>query len=427
MAADSAFTDAESGESLRRNSDFSRLWAAQVVSAFGSRITREGLPYAAVLTMSASANQMGYLAAVGAAPVLVFGLFAGVWADRLRRRPILIASDLARALVLGFVPVAALLHILSIWHLYVVAAAMGILTLFFDVADRAYLPTLVRRDQIMEANSKLSATGSLAEVGGPALAGLLVQALTAPIAMGFDALSFLWSATWLSLIKRPEPRHIPEAEHEAHNVWSEIGEGLGVIWQDGVLRALALSATARAFFGWFFAALYAFYAIQELGLTTGVVGLLVSAGGVGALAGAGLAGRLARRFGIGPLLIMAAVISGFFELLVPLAYGPFFLVVAFMLAAQLFGDIGWEIYAINEITLRQMIVSSRLMGRANATMQFLEGGAGPIGALVAGALAGASSARVALLVASLGMLASCLLLIFSPLRHFRQVQEDEQQ
>ncbi len=290
--SDTALSEAEaSRESLRKNSDFSRLWVAQAVSAFGSRITREGLPYAAVLTMSATPTQMGYLAAVGGVPVLLFGLFAGVWVDRLRRRPILIASDLARALVLAFVPVAALLHILSIWHLYVVAALMGILTLLFDVADRSYLPTLVRRDQIMEANSKLSATGSLAEVGGPALAGVLVQALTAPIAIAFDALSFLWSALCLSLIKRSEQRHIPEAEHAEHNIWREIGEGLRVIWQDRVLRALAISATVRGFFGWFFAALYAFYAIQELGLTTGVVGLLVSAGGVGALVGAGACGE----------------------------------------------------------------------------------------------------------------------------------------
>jgi predicted MFS family arabinose efflux permease len=247
-----------------------------------------------------------------------------------------------------------------------------------------------------------------------------VQALTAPIAIAFDALSFLWSALCLSLIKRPEQRHIPEAEHTEHNIWREIGEGLQVIWQDRVLRALAVSGTVRGFFGWFFAALYAYYAIQELGLSTGVVGLLVSAGGVGALVGAGVAGRLARRLGIGPLLIAISVGTGLCELLVPLAFGPYFLVIAAMLAAQFFGDIGWEVYSINEITLRQMVVPARLMGRANATVQFLTGGAGPVGALVAGALAQATSARVALLVAALGMLVATLFLIFSPLRRFRQ-------
>jgi MFS family permease len=322
--------------------------------------------------------------------------------------------------VLAFVPFAALFHFLSIWHLYAVAAVMGILTLFFDVADRAYLPTLVRRDQIMEANSKLSATGSLAEIGGPALAGVLVQVLTAPIAIAFDAVSFLWSAVWLGLIKKPEQRHIPEAGHEAHNVWREIGEGLRVTWEDGILRSLAVSATIRAFFGWFFAALYAFYAIQELGLTAGVVGVLVSAGGVGALIGAGLAGRLARRFGIGPLLVVASAWSGFFELMTPIASGPYFLVIAFMFAGQFFGDIGWEIYAISEVTLRQMVAPEHLMGRANATMQFLVGGAGPMGALVAGALAQATSARFALLVAALGALVATLFLLFSPLRNVKR-------
>lgn len=410
----------EATSNLRQNSDFTRLWAAQAVSAFGSRITREGLPYIAVLTMSATPAQMGYLAAAGAVPVLLFGLFAGVWVDRLKRRPILIATDLLRAVVLAFLPIAAFFHILSIWQLYVVAAVMGILTLFFDVADRSYLPTLVRRDQIMEANSKLSTTGSLAEVGGPALGGALVQLLTAPIAMAFDALSFLWSALLISLIRKPEERHTPEAGHEHHNMWREIGEGLRVIWQNATLRVLAISAAMRGFFGWFFAALYAFYAVQELGLTTGVVGLLVAAGGVGSLIGAGLAGRVSKRFGLGYVLVVTSVVGGLFELLVPLASGPYFLVIVAMLAAQFFGDIAWEIYAINEVSLRQMVVPHQYMGRANATMQFLVGGAAPIGALVAGAIAQSTDARAALLVAALGMIGASLWLVFSPLRRMRE-------
>jgi MFS family permease len=415
-----ALPDTDTDSALRRNSDFTKLWIAQAVSAFGSRITREGLPYAAVITMNASAVQMGYLAAAGAVPVLLFGLFAGVWVDRLRRRPILIASDLARAVVLAFVPVAALLHILSIWHLYVVAAIMGVLTLCFDVADRSYLPGLVRRDQIMEANSKLSVTGSLAEVGGPALAGVLVQLLTAPIAMAFDALSFLWSALFIGQIKRPEQLHIPEEGHQMHGVWHEIGEGLRLIWRDRVLRAIAASATIRDFFGWFFAALYAFYAIEELGLTTGVVGVLVGAGGVGSLVGAATAGRLSRRFGIGPVLLGASLAGALFQFFVPAASGPFFLVFAAMFAAQLFGDVAWEIYFINQMSLRQIIVPARLLGRANATMQFLEGGAGPLGALVAGALAQGTSARFTLFVSAAGMLVATLLLFFSPLRGVRE-------
>jgi MFS family permease len=414
---------AESETDLRSNTDFLKLWIAQAVSAFGSRITREGLPYAAVLTLSATSVQMGFLAAAGAVPVLLFGLFAGVWIDRLKRRPILIFADLARAVVLSFVPLAALLNFLNIWHLYVVAAIMGMLTLFFDVADRAYLPFLVRRNQIMEANSKLSITGSLAEVGGPALAGALVQLLTAPIAMAFDALSFLWSALLIGLIKKPEHVNIPEEGEASRNMWREIGEGLRVLWENKVLRALAVSATMRDFFGWFFAALYAFYAIQELGLTPGVVGVLVSAGGVGSLVGAATAGRLSRRFGIGPVLIVTSIAGAILAMLVPLAAGPYFLVIAAMLAAQLFGDIAWEVYAINEMSLRQMVVPGRLLGRANATMQFLVEGAGPAGALVAGALAQSTSARFTLFVSAVGMLLATLWLVFSPLRDLREARD----
>jgi MFS family permease len=205
-----------------------------------------------------------------------------------------------------------------------------------------------------------------------------------------------------------------------HNVWREIGEGLRLIWEDRVLRALAASAAMRGFFGWFYAALYSFYAIHELGLTAGVVGLLVSAGGIGALIGAAFAGRLSRRFGLGPLLIATSFAGGILELFVPLASGPYFLIVAALFVAQFFGDSVWEVYGINEISLRQMVVPARLMGRANATMQFVVGGAGPIGALIAGALAQASSARLALFIASLGMLAASLWLLFPPLRGMRE-------
>jgi MFS family permease len=410
-------------ETLLRNSDFMKLWAGQAVSAFGSRITRDGLPYAALLTLSATSVQMGFMTLAGALPVLLIGLFAGVWVDRVRRRPILIAADLGRALVLASVPIAAITGTLTMWHLYIVAAVHGVLTLFFDVADRSYLPTVVRRDQIVEANSRLSATGSLAEVGGPALSGALVQLITAPVAIALDAVSFLWSALCIGLIRTPEARHIPEAQR--NSVWRDIGEGLQLVWRTPILRALALGATTRDFFGWFYAALYGLYAIRELGLSAATVGLTISMGGVGALIGAATAGRAARRFGIGPTLVAASVIVGVIELLVPLAFGPFALVLSMLLFAQLAGDVLWEVYFINEMSLRQMIVPSRLLGRANAIMHFLVGGAGPIGAVVAGFLAQAITARYTLLIAALGMIASSLWLIFSPLPRLITVDRPE--
>jgi Na+/melibiose symporter-like transporter len=189
---------------LGLNPDFNKLWAAQAISALGSNLTREAFAYAAVLTMAATPTDLSLLSLASAVPILLLGLFVGVWVDRLPRRPLLIAADLVRAAVLLTIPAAALLNSLELWHLYLAAGVTGIFTLLFDVADRSYLPGIVPRDKLMEANSRLGLTGSLSEVGGPAVAGLLVQVFTAPMMFVLDSVSFLWSAFWLGLIRTPE-------------------------------------------------------------------------------------------------------------------------------------------------------------------------------------------------------------------------------
>ncbi|MEO5951348.1 MAG: MFS transporter, partial [Chloroflexia bacterium] len=276
-------------------------------------------------------------------------------------------------------------------------------------------PAILPREQLMEANSRLSLTGSLSEVGGPGFVGLLVQIISAPFILVLDVISFLWSALWLSRIRTPELPNAAEEDHEAHNIWQETREGLSTLWRNAILRALAIAGLLHSFFGWFFGTLYTFFAVRELGLEPGVVGLLISAGGIGALIGATTTQRLSRRFGIGRLLVISAFAITVLELLVPLSSGPFALVVAAMFVAQLFGDIFWEVYIIGENSLRQMTVSSRFIGRVTATTQFLTGGAGPLGALVAGVIATATSARVALFVAVGGFLLAALWLAFSPI------------
>lgn len=410
---------------LGLSADFNRLWAAQAVSAFGSSITREAFGYAAVLTMSATPAQMSFLSVARAVPVLLLGLFVGVWVDRLPRRPLLIAADLSRAAILATIPIAALLGQLHLWQLYIVAGLTGILTLLFDVADRSYLPAILPHDQLMEANSRLSLTSSLSEVGGPGFVGLLVQIVSAPFILVLDVFSFLWSALWLSRIRTPEQPSTPEEGHEAHNIWQETREGLSTLWHNAILRALAVAGLLHSFFGWFFGTLYTFFAIRELGLEPGVVGLLISAGGIGALIGATTARRFSRRFGIGRLLVIAAFAITLLELLVPLAAGSFALIIAAMFVAQLVGDIFWEVYIIGENSLRQMTVSSRFIGRVTATTQFLTGGAGPLGALVAGAIATATSARTALFIAVGGFLLAALWLVFSPLAKMKQTLPQE--
>lgn len=400
------------------NRHFALLWSGQTISEFGSRITREGLPLAANLTLRATASQMGLLAALSTAPVLLIGLLAGVWIDRVRRRPVMIVSDLARALLLVSIPLAAVLGMLHIEQLYIVAALVGMLTVFYEVANQSFLPTLVQRERIIEGNSKLSASGSLAEIGGPTLAGVLVQLITAPLAILFDVFSFLVSALCTSFIRVQEPALAPPAERQ--NVWQEMRVGLCLVLGNPLLRAVAASSAMNNFCGGAFAALYGLYVIRTLHISPALFGVLVTAGGVGALLGAFFAGRIVRRFGMGKTLIGAALLHGILSLGTPLAAGTSSIVVAILLTGQFVGDFGLEIYFINEVSLLQMLIPDQYLGRASASMHFLINGMVPIGAILAGFLGATWGMRPTLLAGSIGMGLSALWLIFSPLRKMRR-------
>ncbi len=389
-----------------------KLWTGQTISQIGSRVTREGLPMTAVIVLGATPLQMGLLSGAGAATMLIFGLLAGVWADRLRRRPILIASDLGRMAVLAVVPIAAMSHTLTITHLYCVAALTGILTVFFDVAYQAYTPSLVHPEQLADANSKLAVTESLAEIAGPGMTGVLVQWLTAPIAILVDAISFLVSAVSLTFIRRAEPPPTPQSE--AH-IGHEIAEGLRLCWQNRILRAMAARAGSAAFFFGFFGGLYIIFVMRELGIGPLILGFIVAVGGVSSLAGALLAGRVVRRFGLGRTMIGAAAMNGIASLAIPLAHGPVALCIAILALSQL-GDFAWPLYNINEVTLRQSIVAPRLLGRVNSAMLLLFRGAVPLGSIAGGAIAQAIGVRGALFIASSGVILSTLWLVLSPLR-----------
>ena len=396
------------------NRDFMRLWTAQAISQFGSRITREGLPLAALLSLAATPEQMGVLTALAALPVLLFGLLAGVWTDRLPRRPILIAADLGRAALLLTIPAAALLGALSMTQLYLVTVLTGALTIFFNVADQSYLPAVVKREHVLEGNSKLGTSESLAEVGGPALAGVMIQWLTAPLAIFFDALSFIVSAVFIGLIRTPEPPPAPPAQRRS--VRREVMEGLRLITGHAILRDLAIATALRAFFGSFYGVLYYLFVVRELGVSLATLGLLISLGGVGALVGALLVERVTRRFGLGLTLVATMTLSVGLSFLTPLAAGPLPVILLMLGAAQLLGDGLSMIYMINANSLRQTLVPDALLGRANASMHFIVGALGPVGALLAGALGGALGARGTLLIAAFGMTLAAVWLLVSPVR-----------
>ncbi|HVU10561.1 MAG TPA: MFS transporter [Phototrophicaceae bacterium] len=394
--------------------DFLKLWIGQTVSEFGSRITRGGLSLIAVITLAATPNQMGILAAVGSLPVLLLGLFAGAWVDRLRRRPILIMMDLARMAILLTLPLAALTGHLGMGLLYVVVVVTSVLTLIFESAYRAYLPSLVAREQLVEANSRLSTSESLAEIGGPALAGVLIQAISAPFAIIFDALSFLFSSSMTLRIRKREPA--PARSTESESIWREIAEGVRVVARDPLLRSLAICFSLRSFFGNFYATLYDIYGIRDLGLTPSLLGIAVAGGGVGALIGALLTERIQKRFGLRTTLIGAFLLSSFIGVLTPLAGGSVALATLMLIMAQIISDGAMMVYWINALSLRQMIVPNHLLGRTNASFGFLEQGIAPLGALIAGALATSLGARATLWIAVLGGIASAIWFSRSPVR-----------
>jgi predicted MFS family arabinose efflux permease len=400
---------------LWRHPDFLKLWLGQTISEIGSRITREGVPLTAVIVLGAAPFPMGILASLSGISTLVFGPIAGLWVDRHRRRPTLIAADLGRAVVLATVPLAAALRALHMRQLYVVAALTGILTVFFDTYQ-SYLPSLVERERVLEGNSKLALGSSMAEIAGPGLTGMLVQLITAPIAILVDALSFLWSALMVWLIRKPEP--IPAMRGESR-IWHELAAGLRTVATHPVQRAIARQAASGSFFIGFFLSLYVLYAIRYLRISPAVLGVVIAAGGAANMLGALLAWRLARRFGVGSTLIGSMLLIGVAALMIPLAHGPVLMATVFLVAAQL-GDLGWPIYNINELTLRQAITPKDMLGRVNAVMQMLIRGVFPVGSFCGGALASVIGVRPTLTLGALGFLSSSLWLVFSPIRKLRE-------
>jgi hypothetical protein len=253
--------------------DFRKLWAGETVSLFGSEVSELALPLVAVLVLDADAGQMGLLAAARFAPFLMVTLPAGAWVDRRRRRPVLISSNLGRALLVGLVPLLAGLGLLRMGHLYAVAFAVGALTVLFDVAYQSYLPSLVKREQLVEGNSKLQASASAARVGGPGLGGLLVQLVGAPRALLLDAGSYVVSAASLLAIRNREPAPAAEGDGQPRTrLRQEIGEGLAVTYRNPVLRSLAGLAATYNLFSQVIDALLVLYATRELGLSAGSSG-----------------------------------------------------------------------------------------------------------------------------------------------------------
>lgn len=387
-----------SRRSLRHHPDFVRLWVGETVSIFGTLIGRIALQFTAIIWLDANAFQVAVLAACGLVPGFLAGLVAGVWVDRLARRPIMIAADLCRAAILLTVPLAAWLDVLTIQQLWSVAFTTAALTVFFDVAYEAYLPTLVEPGELVEGNSKLQASASVAEFGSFGVSGWLVQLLRGPGAVLVDAASFVVSALAIWRIRTPElPR---ESDGQPEHLAREALEGVRAVVSSPVIRSLALANLLVAAGGQIISVVYLLYLNRELGFSPGVLGMIFGIGGLTSLAGAAVAARRSTERRFGPGLVAAAFLRAVGMLFMPLTGSVSALGVSSLVTNQLVTDPAWTYYEINAVSLRQAITPNRLLGRVNATVRFGEFGAQLAGVALGGFLGAWLGYREALFVAA---------------------------
>ncbi len=402
---------------LIRHPDFVKLWVAESISMAGSQISQLAIPLLAIVLLYASAFEVGLLTAVGFLPFLLFGLPAGVWVDRLRRRPILIAADVGRALLLATIPLAWLLGSISLPQLYLVTFLAGILTVFFDVGYQSYLPSLVHSSQLMEGNGKLEMSRASAQVAGPGLAGALVQLAGAPLAIAIDALSFVASGLFLVAIRRPEAQ--PGVDRPRTSMLVDIREGLRFVLGHPLLRPITAATAIANLFSAIASSVMLIFAVRELLLDPVLIGAIIAVGSSGGVVGALIATRVQRRIGVGRTMILceAGFAAGYLLLPVASVAAPVFLATLGLFLATL----GSIVFSIVGLTLRQRMAPTRMQGRTNATVRTINWGVLPIGFFVGGVLGTIIGIVPTLIVGALGLLLATLPILFSPVRTLREM------
>jgi MFS family permease len=396
-----------------------KLWAGETVSVFGSQVTLLAVPTVAILILHAGPFQVGVLSALEFLAFPTLGLVAGVYADRLRRRPIMILCDIGRALALGSIPVAFVLGVLTLEQLYLVALLTGIFTVFFDVSYQSYLPALIDRANLIEGNTKLEITRSSAQVAGPAIAGFLIQWIGGAKAVAVDALSFVLSALALLSIRKPEPEPRPSTASGTTGFIPEMREGIDIVFRSPILwRIAGCTATSNLGSNIIFGAVFLIFAYRQLHLSAAVVGLVFAIGSVGALLGALVAAWVARRLGIGPTLGFAPLVGGLAVLATPLALvGAPILVLA---AAGFVEGLTVPIYNISQVSLRQAITPDRVQGRMNATMRTIVWGTIPLGAFMGGILGTSIGLVQTIVIGGIVSVAAALWIFLGPVIRLKE-------
>jgi len=405
-----------SSRNLLRHPDFLKLWTAETVSVFGSQISLLALPFVAVL-LDVTPFQFGLLTTIEFLPFIFLSLPAGVWVDRLPRRPILIVGDLGRAISLATIPIAYQAGVLTIWQLYVVGFVNGCLTVFFDVAYQSYLPSVVDRDQLVEGNSKLEITRSASQIAGPSVSGVLIGLLRAPFAIVLDSISFLVSAAFVFWIRRAEPPVVPHDESTGPkpSMRGEIAAGLRYVTGHRWLRSIAATTGTSNFFSNVGGAILILFLASERHLGAPEIGVAFSIGSIGVLLAALGTSRATAKLGVGRMLVITSI--GFSLSMLPVAIAPDDLLLAAVAVWAFIGGLCGVAWNINQVSLRQAITPARMLGKMNATMRFIVWGTIPLGSILGGFLGGIVGLHTTIWIAALGSLVGFLPVALSPVRH----------
>jgi MFS family permease len=401
---------------ILRHPDFRRLWAADLLSQLGSRLSMGAIPLLAVLTLNASTLQVSLLRTCETAAWLVLGLFAGAWADRIRSRPVLVYADVLRALLFASIPVAWWFGVLTLTQVYAVLVPAGILNVLFDVAHSSYLPRMLDRDGLLPGNAKLAANHSIAAVVGAGAGGLLVQWLGAALTIGLDALSFLWSAIWLRSIRTPETAPV---KPERPDLRREIGDGMRYVFRHPVLRPLALNTMTTMLFQAAAGAIMVVYLVRGVHLQPATIGVLSMIGLLGAIVASAVTEKLSTRYGDARTLLLSSTGIGV-AFTVQALTAPGWQV-SWFVVGTLLGGFCIIVSYILQVSTQQRLCPPDLRGRVSATMSFVSWGAAPLGSLVGGALGTAFGLHTTLWIAGLGTLTGTAFLYFSPLRGLREL------
>ena len=409
--------------SLWRHPDYMKIWSAATISLMGSQVSLIAIPFIAAVVLRATPFEVALLGTVEMLPFILFALPAGAWLDRVRRRPVLIAGDLGRAIALLTIPAAYALGVLTIWQLYAVGFVAGLLTVFFDVADQSYLPVLLDSQDLVEGNAKLEISASAAQIAGPGLGGGLISLVAAPFAVVVDAVSFLASGGLISLVRKPEPKPQRKVgvDGSETGLRQEIAEGLRYVLGNRYLRMIAGSTGTSNLGSSLSFSIFPIFVWVQLGLSPALTGAAFSIGSIGVLLGAFLAAPLARRVGVGPVIVGSIFING--PALLLIAFLPSTALVAglMLVGAQVLMGFSAVVYNVNQVSFRQAITPLDMQGRMNATMRFIVWGTMPLGSVAGGILASFLPLRTTVLIGAAIASSAFLWVLVSPVRSLREI------